>query len=316
MPQDDSKSISFVVPVFNGTLTLRALVERISQVAAQLKRDHEILLINDGSRDASWQTIQMLAEANPRVIGINFGRNFGQHNALLCGVRRARFPITVTIDDDLQNPPEEIPKLLAKLDEGYSIVYGTPARERHGILRDTASRITKFALQNAIGVPAAREVSAFRVFQTRLRDSFVDYHGSFVSLDVLLSWGTDRFSAIRVQHDHRSMGNSNYTFLKLLSHASNMITGFSAMPLQVASLVGFSVSIFGLGILLYVSLRYFFQGNPVPGFPFLASIISIFAGTQLFALGIIGEYLARVHFRIMGKPQYVISGETVLPGPR
>lgn len=306
-------SISFVVPVYNGAMSLPSLIDRIRHVVAQLELDYEILLINDASRDASWQKIQVLAKADSRVIGVNFGRNFGQHNALLYGIRRARFPVTVTIDDDLQNPPEEIPKLLAKLDEGYGVVYGAPERERHGLMRDIASRLTKFALQNAIGVPSAQDVSAFRVFRTNLRDAFVDYHGSFVSIDVLLSWGTDRFSSIRVRHDHRSSGDSNYTFLKLLSHASNMITGFSAMPLQIASLIGFSASIFGLGILLYVSMRLLFQGNPVPGFPFLASIISIFAGTQLFALGIIGEYLARVHFRTMGKPQYFVNGETGHP---
>lgn len=303
-------SISVVVPVFNGAQTLSSLVDRVRRVAALLEREYEVLLINDASRDDSWQRIQALAQANSSVNGINFSRNFGQHNALLCGVRRARFPITVTMDDDLQNPPEEIPKLLAKLDEGFDVVYGTPNKEQHGFLRNLASRLTKFALEKAIGFPAAREVSAFRIFRTSLRGSFADYQGTSVSLDVLLSWGTDQFTSIRVRHDRRTVGRSNYTFLRLLSHASNMVTGFSAVPLQIASLVGFSVSIFGFFILLYVLLRFIFQGSPVPGFPFLASIVSIFAGTQLFALGIIGEYLARVHFRMMGKPQYFICGET------
>jgi undecaprenyl-phosphate 4-deoxy-4-formamido-L-arabinose transferase len=233
-------------------------------------------------------------------------RNYGQHNALLCGIRVAQYDIVITMDDDLQNPPTEVSKLLAKLEEGYDVVYGTPQAEQHGLWRDLASQITKIALQSAMGVDVARNVSAFRAFRTQLRAAFQDYQGPFVSIDVLLTWGTTRFAAIPVRHNQRRAGVSNYTFRKLVTHALNMMTGFSVLPLQLASLIGFGFTLFGLLVLAYVVGRFLIQGGSVPGFPFLASIIAIFSGAQLFALGIIGEYLARMHFRMMDRPPYVV----------
>lgn len=152
----------------------------------------------------------------------------------------------------------------------------------------------------------ARYVSAFRVFRTQVRDGFSNYQGTFVSIDVLLTWGTNRFAAVRVRHDHRLLGDSNYTFLKLVNHAMNMMTGFSTVPLQLASLLGFACTFLGIGILVYVVSRYLLEGNPVPGFPFIASIIAIFSGAQLLSLGIIGEYLARIHYRMMERPAYTV----------
>jgi undecaprenyl-phosphate 4-deoxy-4-formamido-L-arabinose transferase len=152
----------------------------------------------------------------------------------------------------------------------------------------------------------ARNVSAFRAFRTQLRDAFASYQNPFVSLDVLLTWGTTRFTAIPVRHDPRRIGSSNYTFRKLATHALSMVTGFSTLPLQLASLIGFAFTLIGLAILIYVVGRYLIQGGSVPGFPFLASIIAIFSGAQLFALGIIGEYLARMHLRLMERPAYTV----------
>ncbi len=231
-------------------------------------------------------------------------RNYGQHNALLCGIRAAKGEvIVITMDDDLQHPPEVIPDLLATLAEGYDVVYGAPKEEQHGFFRDLASKITKIALQNAMGADIARSVGAFRALRTQLRDAFANYQSPFVSVDVLLTWGTTRFTAIRVPHEPRTIGKSNYTFRKLLTHALNMMTGFSVRPLQLASLVGFFFSLFGIGVLVVVVGRYLILGYSVPGFPFLASTIAIFSGAQLFALGIIGEYLARMHFRSYGTPR-------------
>ena len=262
--------------------------------------------MNDGSRDRSWDIIGELASGHSWLRGINLMRNYGQHNALLCGVRAARHDVVVTMDDDLQNPPNEIAALHAKLSEGYDVVYGTPLKETHGFLRDLASQITKRVLQNAMGASTASKVSAFRIFRTHLRDSFANYNGPYVSLDVLLTWGTDKFTAIPVEHKPRLAGESNYTWIKLITHALNMVTGFSTLPLRFASVLGFILTLFGVAILVYVMSRYLMQGGSVPGFPFLASIVAIFSGAQLFALGIMGEYLARLHSRMMDKPSYAV----------
>lgn len=299
-------SISSVVPVYNSEDTLDELVSRLKIALSLVASEWEIILVNDGSKDASWQEILHLGKGCTSVRGINLMRNYGQHNALLAGIRAAQYDILVTLDDDLQNPPEEIPKLIGKLEEGYDVVYGTPENEQHGLWRDLASQVTKLALQSTMGAKTARHVSAFRVFRTQLRQAFADYRSPFVSIDVLLTWGTTRFEAISVQHDPRTTGQSNYTFRKLITHALNMMTGFSTWPLQLASLIGFAFTVFGLIILALVVGRFLLEGSSVPGFSFLASIITIFAGAQLFTIGIIGEYLARMHFRTMDKPSYTV----------
>lgn len=306
MEQDTIPSVSVVIPVFNSAEVLEALLRRLLWVMEAHASRFEVILIDDGSRDRSWHVISSVAKEHGTVRGISLMRNYGQHNALLCGIRTARGDIIVTMDDDLQHPPEEIPKLLDKLTEGYDVVYGTPQTEQHGFWRDVASRVTKLALQSAMSVDVARNVGAFRAFRTEVRDAFESYRGAFVSIDVLLTWGTTRFAAIPVPHESRLAGLSNYTFRKLVTHALNMMTGFSVLPLQLASLTGFAFTLFGLSILVYVVGRYLIQGGSIPGFPFLASTIAIFSGAQLFALGIIGEYLARIHFRMMDRPTYVV----------
>ncbi len=304
-------SLSVVVPVYNSAGILPALIDRLEPVLRAQGSTFELLLIDDNSRDDSWKVVQELSQRHPWVRGVHMMRNYGQHNALLCGIRRARHEVVVTMDDDLQHPPEEIPRLLEELARGHDVVYGSPEKEQHGLLRDLASVVTKFALQNAMGSATAQRSSAFRVFRTDLRRSFENYRGQFVSIDVLLTWGSTRFSALDVRHDPRQEGVSNYTLKKLITHALNMLTGFSAFPLQLASLTGFVLTLFGIGILVYVVIGFFLRGSDeAPGFPFLASIIAIFSGAQLFALGIMGEYLARMHFRMMERPTYAIGEET------
>jgi undecaprenyl-phosphate 4-deoxy-4-formamido-L-arabinose transferase len=298
--------ISVVVPVYNSAAILPDLVERLQPVLSATGTPFELILVNDGSRDESWKVIGQLAARHAWVRGLCMMRNYGQHNALLAGIRDARFEVTITMDDDLQHPPEELPRLLAKFAEGFDVVYAPPEHEQHGFLRDLASIITKLALQSAMGAETARKVSAWRVCRTQIRDAFAAYHSPFVSMDVLLTWGTTKFAALRLRHDPRLVGKSNYTLSKLIRHAVNMMTGFSVLPLQLASVTGFAFTGFGLLILVYVIGRYFIEGTTVAGFPFLASIVAIFSGAQLFALGIIGEYLARMHFRSMDKPPYVL----------
>ena len=298
--------ISFVIPVFRSAESLPELHRRLTVTFGSDPESLEILFVEDNGGDNAWEVIQQLATTDKRVRGFQMSRNYGQHNALLCGIREARGDTIVTLDDDLQHPPEEIPKLLSKLEEGFDVVYGSPEREQHGLLRDLASQITKMALESAMGATNARQVSALRAFRTELREGFAAYRSPTVNIDVLLTWSTTRFTAVRIRHEARKFGESGYTPGKLVRHALNMMTGFSTRPLQLASFMGFLVAIFGLIILTYVLVQWLLQGSAVPGFAFLASIIAIFSGTQLLALGIIGEYLARMHFRTMERPTFVV----------
>ena len=301
----ERRSISVVTPVYNGEASLGELCRRLAEVLPRISAQHEVILVNDGSRDRSWETISELCSRSPVVRGLNLMRNYGQHNALLCGIRAAKYDLVVTMDDDLQHPPEEIPRLLARLEEGFDVVYGAPKAEQNGLVRALASRITRLALSAAVGSDVAKNVSAFRVFPTQLREAFAAYQSPFVSIDVLLTWATTRFGATTVAFQPRHSGSSNYSFTKLVRHALDMMTGFSSAPLQLASLIGFTCTLFGLAVFIYVFIRYCLEGS-VPGFPFLASIIAIFSGAQLFALGVMGEYLARMHFRSMKRPAYAV----------
>ena len=270
----------------------------------------EIILVDDGSDDGSWSVIEAASRDDARIRGIRLSRNYGQQNALLCGIRAARHDLIVTMDDDLQHPVSEIARLVAALGPGSDVVYGVSPTAPHGRWRALASNLTKLALAGAMGAETARHVSAFRVFRTRLRDGFTEYRGPSVSIDVLLSWTTSRFAAVAVQNAPRAHGRSGYTVSALLRHALDLMTGFSTWPLQVASLIGFGFVLFGVMAFLFVLANYAMRGSAVPGFAFLASMITIFAGAQLFALGIFGEYLARIHFRGLNRPAYLVGDIT------
>lgn len=302
-------SLSVVVPVYNSEASLPELIQQLSVVLPTLADQFEVILVNDGSRDKSWVAIEQLVRRFPWVHGIGMMRNYGQHNALLCGIRAARHELVVTMDDDLQHPPTEIHHLLTKLKEGYDVVYGTPHTMPHSLWRNLLSRFTKRAMARAMGVRDIQNISAFRVFKTELRQAFDDYHSPNLLLDVLLSWGTTRFGTVEVEHHPRLIGKSNYTFLKLVNQAMLILTGFSTAPLRLASLIGFGFTFFGIIVFIYVFVRYILEGS-VPGFPFLASIIIIFSGAQLFTLGIFGEYLGRIFNRSMERPVYVIQKDT------
>lgn len=299
--------ISVVVPCFRSQGTLEALCDRVQAAMRELGRPYELVLIEDCGGDRTWDVILQLQRTRENVRGIRLARNYGQHNALLAGIFSARGAWVVTIDDDLQNPPEEIGRLLAKVNEGFDVVYGKPSRQQHGLMRNLASSVTKLVLKGAMGAEVASHVSAFRIFRTELREAFSDYRGPIVNIDVLLTWGTRRYATTEVSQNERTVGESGYTLGKLVAHAMNMMTGFSVLPLQLAAMAGFLFATFGFGLLCYVVIRFVISGSPVPGFPFLASIVSMFSGIQLFALGIIGEYIARIHLRSTRQPPFVVA---------
>jgi glycosyltransferase involved in cell wall biosynthesis len=307
-----NNTISVVIPVFNSSSTLSELVERLVKSVGEISLAFEILLINDGSKDNSWETILSISEADNRVIGINLKRNYGQHNALLCGIRQAQFDVVVTIDDDLQHPPEEIHKLIEKLNEGFDVVYGIPAKLVHSWWRNFSSRFTKSFLGKMLRIEGIKQISAFRAFKTELRTAFIQFDSPNVIIDALLRWGTENFGAVEILENPRMMGKSNYTLFKLIKFTMLVLTGFSTIPLRFASILGFCFTVFGICVLAYVAIKGIIGGE-FPGFPFLAAIISIFSGAQLFALGIFGEYLARVFNRSMRIPTYVIGETSKLP---
>lgn len=296
-------NLSIVVPVYRGEKLVEPLVVRLSKSIPTFAEKYEVILVNDGSPDGSWDVIEQLAKKYKWVRGIRLMRNYGQHNATLCGVRLAQYEVVVTMDQDLQHPPEEIPVLLVELEKGFDVVYGSPKKLPQGFLRNLLTANMKNILANVMGVPSVKNISAFRAFHTHLRSAFENFQSPTMIVDVLLSWGTTRFTSVQV--DIAEAQTSNYNFATLVKAAMLILIGFSTKPLRLASWIGFIMTLFGMGVFIYVMVIYFTVGS-LPGFPFLAAIIALFSGTQLFTLGIFGEYLARMFDRSMDRPPYVI----------
>lgn len=303
-------NITVVIPVYLSSGILTELMTRLNNVLPSIASNYEVIMVCDGSPDDSWKIIKDLSRKYSYLKGINLTRNYGQHNALLVGIREANYEIIVSMDDDLQHPPEEIHALLRKLEDGYDVVYGTPQQLKHNSWRNLSSLVTKFAIKYSIGYENANKINAFRAFRTPIREAFSGYKDKFVSIDILLTWGTNKFASVAVKHDVRRSGASGYNFGKLVLHAINIITSFSALPLQIASIAGFIFMFFGIVVFGYVIIYYILHGGSVPGFTFTAAMIAIFSGVQLFSLGIMGEYLARIHFRSIGQPYALIRERT------
>lgn len=298
--------ISVVIPAYRTPGTLPELCEQLLQHVAPLAERIELVIVDDGSPDDTWADIQAIVAQYDWVRGIRLLRNYGQHNALLAGLRETKYPLILTLDDDLQNPPSQVPGLRAALTDGVDLVYGTPIEQPQSSGRNAASVVVKRAMSRLLGPDVYPSTSAFRLFRSVLLRGASDVHDPFVSLDVLLSWSTTRVASVPVHFSRRTAGASGYSFTKLLRHTFNMITGYSTRPLRIVSVLGFVFAIMGFALLGFVLLRWVFGDSSVAGFTFLAAAISMFSGVQLLSLGVVGEYLARMHFRTMGRPPYVV----------
>ena len=297
--------VSLVCPVYCSAQTLRILVDEIC-TSLNGAYKFEILLIDDRSTDSSWLEILQISKENSAVRGIRLGRNVGQHGALLAGIRSARFDKIVTIDDDLQNPPSEVIKLVQALDSNGGVVYGVSTDVKQKLWRKASSIGAKQLFKKFLGFDSAVKISSFRAFETNLRNAFSGEIGPSVSIDSLLTWSTSTFCSIDVQHHPRLQGKSHYSFRKLVRFMIDTATSYSVVPLRLATTLGSIVTILGFIMFLWVTLRPLLTGVSVPGFPLLAASLAIFSGTQLLVLGILGEYIGKMHFRVMNKPSYVI----------
>lgn len=306
MTVPSSPSVSVVIPCYRSEATIGSLVEGLHESLED--REYEVICVVDGSPDDTWSVVESLAR-HPRVRALDLMRNYGQHNAVLAGVRAARNEVVVTMDDDLQHSPGDVPKLVEALDEGVDLVYAVPEEEPHGFWRGLGSRSGKRLIARLLGVSGARQISAFRAFRTEMRSSFEDVKDAFVSIDVLLSWTGSIVRSISVKMNKRPSGESNYTFRTLLRHTVNMVTGYSAAPLRVVTWVGFLTALVGLVLFIYVLILFFSGQTQVAGFTTIAAMIAMFSGTQLFALGILGEYIGRLHSRSISRPSYVVRRE-------
>ena len=301
--------LSVVIATYRSPNTLPELVSRLVSLPCW-GENSEILLIDDGNGDNTWEVIRQLSHSCKQVKGFRLHQNVGQHAAILCGIRHASNLVTVTLDDDLQNPPEEIPELLASLTDDIDVVVGTPVSDSHSFFRRVSSRWSKALLARSLGYKDAALISPFRLFRTELRESFGMQLGRHVSIDALLSLSTKRYCSVDVEHHVRASGRSSYSFRKLLDFFLATSTSASVVPLQIASRLGFLTLFVSLALMVTTVVRRVLFGSVITGFPFLASLIAGTAGVQLLLLGLLGQYIGHMHYRIIGIPSYVVRDRT------
>jgi len=300
-----SPLVSVVVPVFGNGESLQALTERI---CVQLGDSCEVILVDDGNSLQVWNRILQLT--NSQVIGIRLSRNFGQHAATLAGVRAARGAFTVTIDDDLQNIPEEIPLLTDALVESTDLVYGISKTSSHSFYRNLLSKFARVVLSTLSMNPAIKSMSSFRAFRTNLRDSFQQVSGSLVSLDVLLLWATSRVSCVETSHNARHAGESSYSTRALVRHFFRHLAALSTRLLVIATALGGAMFLLSVAGIVWVVGRRLATGVSVDGFPFLASSLLAFSGMQLVVSSALGLYIGQIHQRVINRPVYFVLEST------
>ena len=298
--------VSVVVPVYRGSQTVTELFLRIGRVFRDLSLSYEVIFVDDSSPDNSWAALTELLNLNTdHVVVVQLMRNFGQHNALMCGFHYVRGKYVITIDDDLQHPPEEIPKLLKAIQAtNADVVFGVPDKRHHAGWRNTGSWIAATFFRAVFGTRVVP--SAFRIIRRELVEAIIPYSLNYTYIDGLLAWNTQRMEQAEVEHHPRAVGRSGYSLRKLLVLTVNLFTTFSLVPLQFVSLIGMLVAMGGLFMGAYYLVLYLRSSIGVPGYASVIVAVLVLGGLQLVALGVHGEYLGRLHLNVNRRPQYLV----------
>lgn len=306
---DAIPAVSVVVPVYGGSAGLGELCARLAVAMAPTGLDYEVILVDDRGRLESWGRICEVASQYPNVQGVRLGRNFGQHAATICGIEHARGEWIVTMDDDLEHPPESVPALLAGGDEDHPLVYGVSKKRTHAAYRNLSSELMRRLLKRAF--PDINEdYCSFRVIHAPLAKQLTKFGLNRPYIDGMLSWLTSSTRSVVVPHEQRHHGESAYTFSKLLSHAANIFVTFSHLPLRIATFGGASLATLSFLYILYVIYGRLSGSITNPGYASLMSVVLFACGIQLLILGVVGEYIGRLMGATFRRPMYVVDSET------
>lgn len=301
---------SVVVPIYNEEDNLFVLYERLSAVIKKLGT-HEIILVDDGSKDRSWQLIKELHEKDGRVRGVSFSRNFGHHIAITAGLDYAKGRTIILMDGDLQDRPEEIPKLWEKLREGYDLVYGIRRVRKDSLMKRFNSFLFWWLLNKLSGIDIPRNQTLLRIFDKKILDVLKDMRERARFIHGMIAWTGFRTALLEVEHAPRERGVSKYNTIKLFRLAFNAVTSFSTVPLRLATYLGLLSAGVGLCYGFYFLYKKIFLGIPVLGYASIIVAVLFVGGVQLLILGIIGEYLGRVYQEVQARPIYILR-DTVL----
>ncbi|WP_324675969.1 glycosyltransferase family 2 protein [Hymenobacter sp. GOD-10R] len=298
---------SVVVPVYQGEATLRSLTLQIQAFFQELGRSFEIIFVCDGGPDNSWQVIQTLrAELGADVIkAVQLSRNFGQHNALLCGFRHVCGRFIITMDEDLQHRPTDIARLLERQAEAdYDVVYGKYETLQHSAFRNSTSRTMRRLLR--LGIPDLHpDYSAFRLIKMEVAQHCLMMRNSYTFLDGYLTWVTNHVASVPVEHQERAVGKSAYTVGKLVAHSINIFATFSDLPIRLLSITSVVVFLLTSAYSIYVLVRKFLYNDFLSGFPSLIISIGFGVGLLLLGMGILGEYIHRINLKTTRRPNFV-----------
>tara|TARA_R110002072_G_scaffold1989_2_gene16389 strand:+ start:104318 stop:105250 length:933 start_codon:yes stop_codon:yes gene_type:complete len=298
------RTISIVIPVYNGEKSIERLVDELfDHLSKSFVLD--VVLVNDYSPDNSWQAIERIHTKYPKNIqAINLSKNFGEHNAVMAGYNYALGDVIINIDDDFQNPPSEIIKLIDKLDTGCEVVYSYYAKKKHHLVRNLGSKFTNKLATLMLKKPKGLYLSSFRAITKQLKEEVIKYKGPFPYIDGLILRNTARIGTQEVLHLSRNEGESNYTVIKLVRLWSYMFLNFSAYPLRVATLIGLLFALTGFIGAIFVILEKIFNPSLQIGWSSLIITVTLFSGIQLIILGVIGEYIGRIFLTQNLRPQY------------
>jgi len=299
-------ALSIVIPVYNGASSIGELVGALEDLS--ISGGHEIVLVNDGSRDNSLEVCRALIErAHVPITLINLSRNYGEHNAVMAGLRHTSGAHVVTMDDDLQNPPEEVARLLVFAQQtGKEVIYTYYEEKQHSIWRNLASRFANRVADFVLDKPKGLYLSSFRCMSAFVVREIIRYEGPFPYIDGLVLQVTQDMGRLLVRHLPRAAGRSNYTMRRLLRLWMSMFVNFSVMPLRISMMTGFALSAFGaVGGVMAVAEALF--SSPPPGWASLMAAVLLLSGVQLVILGIVGEYLGRLYLTANRKPQSVVK---------
>lgn len=306
---DSTLDVSIVVPVYGGITALPELCRRLDQVMRSAGLAHEVILVDDRGQTEAWGAICTVAAQYPRVRGLRLGRNFGQHAATICGIAHARGEWIVTMDDDLEHPPEAVPALLAAGDEDYPLVYGVFEKRTHAAYRNLSSELMRRMLKRAF--PDLNEdYCSFRAIHAPLAKQLDRFGLNRPYIDGMLSWLTSSTRSVHVPHEQRLYGESTYTMRKLLSHAANIFVTFSYLPLRIATFGGAALAGLSFLYLLYVVYGRLSGSISNPGYASLMSVVLFACGIQLLILGVVGEYVGRLMGATFRRPVYVVDCDT------
>jgi undecaprenyl-phosphate 4-deoxy-4-formamido-L-arabinose transferase len=299
--------ISVVIPVFNEEENLQELGERLIRTLTAMGRPFEIIFVDDGSTDGSWELLSDLNDRYPQYIrALQFHRNFGQHQAIFAGFQAAHGQVMVTLDADLQNPPEEIPRLVAKLDEGYDTVGGWRENRQDSIFRRLPSQMVNTVMSRVTGVKLRDYGCMLRAYRRSVVDSINRCQESSSFIPALANLFAQRVAEIPVGHAERERGKSKYGLFKLLRLNFDLMTGFSNLPIHFVGFMGVAIALLGLFFGLMLIIRRIFVGPEVEGVFTLFAILFVFVGLNTLGLALIGEYVGRIYREVRGRPRFVI----------